>query len=52
MIFCLGEPAMESVLTRNLAFTPASIDALKQGSIKDPLTPGLAVEVLPSGKKV
>lgn len=43
---------MESVLTRKAAFTPASLDALNQGNIKDPLTPGLAMEVLPSGKKV
>lgn len=42
---------MESVLTRKVAFTPASLDALSQGSLKDPLTPGLSVEVLPSGKK-
>lgn len=42
---------MESVLTRKVAFTPASLDALSQGSVKDPLTPGLSVEVLPSGKK-
>jgi hypothetical protein len=52
MIFRLGEPTMESVLTRKAAFTPASLDALNQGNIKDPLTPGLAMEVLPSGKKV
>jgi integrase len=43
---------MESVLTRKTAFTPASLDALTQGNIRDPLTPGLAMEVLPSGKKV
>jgi integrase len=52
MIFCLWEPTTESVVTRKLAFTPASIDALNQGSIKDPLTPGLEVGVLSSGKKV
>jgi hypothetical protein len=52
MIFRLGMPTMEPVLTRKAAFTPASLDALSQGNIRDPLTPGLAIEVLPSGKKV
>lgn len=33
------------------AFTPASIDALQKGILSDPLTPGLAIEVLGSGKK-
>ena len=32
-------------------FTPATIDAFQRGSLADPLTPGLAIEVLASGKK-
>ena len=38
-------------MIRNVTFTPASIDALNKGSLKDPLTPGLVIEVLTSGKK-
>lgn len=38
-------------MARKIPFTPASIDALKAGSLIDPLTPGLAIEVLGSGKK-
>jgi integrase len=32
-------------------FTPASIDAVSQGVLRDPQTPGLFIEILPSGKK-
>lgn len=32
-------------------FTPAAIDALRQGCLHDPLTPGLRIESLSSGKK-
>lgn len=32
-------------------FTPATIDAFQRGSLADPLTPGLSIEVLASGKK-
>ena len=42
---------MESVMSRKGGFTPASIDALKTGSLADPLMPGLRIEVLASGKK-
>jgi integrase len=38
-------------MARKTPFTPASIDALSAGILADPLTPGLAIEVLPSGKK-
>ncbi|WP_395335045.1 integrase arm-type DNA-binding domain-containing protein [Novosphingobium sp. BL-8H] len=38
-------------MTRNPSFTPTSLDAIKSGTIKDPSTPGLSIEVLPSGKK-
>jgi hypothetical protein len=38
-------------MARNGAYTPALIDALQRGVMSDPLTPGLAVEVLGSGKK-
>lgn len=33
------------------AFTPAALDSLCTGKLDDPLTPGLAIEVLKSGKK-
>lgn len=36
---------------RNMGFTPAAIDLLRQGSLLDPLTPGLRIELLASGKK-
>lgn len=39
-------------MTRSITFTPASIDAVNKGKIYDPRTPGLLIEVLPSGKKV
>ncbi|TCM15054.1 phage integrase family protein [Novosphingobium sp. PhB165] len=39
-------------MTRKIAFSPASLDTLNKGSIRDPLYPGLSLEVLPSGKKV
>jgi integrase len=38
-------------MARKSALTPASIDALQKGSLADLLTPGLAIEVLGSGKK-
>ena len=39
------------VSKRNMGFTPAAIDLLRQGSLLDPLTPGLRIELLASGKK-
>jgi integrase len=38
-------------MTARKAITPALIDALRKGILRDLLTPGLFVEVLPSGKK-
>ncbi|MCJ8157666.1 integrase arm-type DNA-binding domain-containing protein [Sphingomonas sp. LaA6.9] len=38
-------------MKRQLAFTPAGIDALENGRIADPQTPGLTIEALPSGRK-
>lgn len=38
-------------MARKIALTPASIDALQKGLLADLLTPGLAIEVLGSGKK-
>lgn len=38
-------------MARKVALTPACIDALKKGTLSDLLTPGLAIEVLGSGKK-
>ncbi|WCT80026.1 tyrosine-type recombinase/integrase [Novosphingobium humi] len=38
-------------MAQKITFSPAMIDALSEGSLADPLTPGLAIEVLKSGKK-
>jgi hypothetical protein len=38
-------------MARKTVFTPASIDAMISGSIADPETRGLSLDVLPSGKK-
>ena len=38
-------------MARKIALTPASIYALQKGLLADLLTPGLAIEVLGSGKK-
>src|SRR3546814_11143486 len=38
-------------MAKKIALTPASIDALPKGLLADLLTPGLAIEVLASGKK-
>lgn len=38
-------------MAKKIALTPASIDALQKGRLADLLTPGLAIEVLASGKK-
>lgn len=38
-------------MAKKITFTPASIDALTSGILSDPQTPGLAIEVLASGKK-
>jgi hypothetical protein len=39
-------------MAKKMAFTPAAIDGLAAGALVDPLTPGLAVEILASGKNV
>jgi integrase len=39
-------------MTKKMTFTPTSIEALKAGSILDPLNPGLSILALPSGKKM
>ena len=38
-------------MAKKIPFTPSAIDALSTGLLGDPLTPGLAIEVLASGKK-
>lgn len=38
-------------MAKKSTFSPAAIDALRKGWLTDPQTPGLALEVLPSGKK-
>ena len=38
-------------MARKLGLTPAAIDGLTSGSLPDLVTPGLAIEVLSSGKK-
>lgn len=39
-------------MAKNITFTPASIDALTKGKLRDPRTPGLMIEVLASGRKI
>lgn len=50
MIFV--ETDVESVMARKKNLTPSGIDELDRGDLKDPLTPGLSIEVLSSGKKI
>lgn len=38
-------------MAKKITFSPAAIDGLADGVLADPLTPGLAIEVLGSGKK-
>ncbi len=38
-------------MVKKQTFSPATIDAFRRGSLVDPLTPGLAIEALASGKK-
>jgi integrase len=38
-------------MASRITFNPAQLDALEVGILQDPLTPGLAIEVLSSGKK-
>jgi hypothetical protein len=38
-------------MARKQTFTPAALDTLQRGSFADPSTPGLAIEVLATGKK-
>jgi integrase len=38
-------------VSKKKGFTPAAIDLLQNGSLLDPLTPGLRIELLASGKK-
>lgn len=38
-------------MSKKMGFTPASLDTLREGSLFDPLTPGLKIESLTSGKK-
>lgn len=38
-------------MAKSISFTPATLDALKNGHLQDPLTPGLMIEVMKSGKK-
>ena len=38
-------------MSRKTGFTPAAIEMLQKGSLLDPLTPGLRIELLASGKK-
>ncbi|RZI61409.1 MAG: DUF4102 domain-containing protein [Zymomonas sp.] len=38
-------------MARQFQFTPGQLDLVKTGLIQDPLTPGLALKVLASGKK-
>lgn len=38
-------------MSKKKGFTPAAIDMLRNGSLLDPLTPGLRIQLLASGKK-
>lgn len=38
-------------MAKKIALSPAAIDGVTKGTLADLLTPGLAIEVLPSGKK-
>lgn len=38
-------------MRKRVALTPAGIDALREGKLDDPLTPGLSIEALPTGRK-
>ncbi len=38
-------------MSKKKGFTPAAIEMLQKGSLLDPLTPGLRIELLASGKK-
>lgn len=37
-------------MAKKTTFSSATIDALTKGRLADPQTPGLSIEVLPSGK--
>lgn len=39
-------------MAKNVTFTPASIDGLTKGKLRDSRTPGLTIEVLASGRKI
>lgn len=39
-------------MARNKTFTPTSTDAHSKGKLYDPRTPGLMIEVMPSGNKI
>lgn len=39
-------------MSKKQAFTPAGIEAMRLGKMADPHTPGLFIEMLPSGKRV
>lgn len=38
-------------MSKKMGFTPTSLETLREGSLSDPLTPGLKIESLASGKK-
>lgn len=48
MIFVAAD--VELVMTRMRTLTPGAVDRLTRGDLKDPATPGLAIELLSSGK--
>lgn len=49
--FSTGKSARRAAKTRKRQLTPVLIDELRVGKLDDPETGGLAIEVLPSGKK-
>lgn len=51
MIFTARKPTGVGFVAKKIVFSPASIDALKSGSLADDLTPGLSIVSLSKGRK-
>lgn len=51
MILSASDVFWIRTMAKKIAFSPTSIDSLTSGRLKDPLTPGLSLEKMSSGKK-